>query len=65
LIIYEKIELVNENRRAELIADLESRIGYKVRGIEIERISFLRDTARIKVYYFEKEAIEKKEDKIV
>jgi hypothetical protein len=60
LITYEKIELVGENRRAELIADLESRIGYKIKCIEIERINFLRDTARIKVYYFERDRLEKK-----
>jgi hypothetical protein len=56
-IIYDKIELVAENRRAELIADLEKRIGYKIRKVEIERVSFLRDTARLKVYYFEKEIV--------
>ncbi len=59
-IIYDKIELIAENRRPELQADLEKRIGYKIRKIEIERISFLRDTARIKVFYFENELSETK-----
>lgn len=63
VVTYEKIELINENRRAELIADLESRIGYKIRSIEIERISFLRDTARIKIFYFENEPLSKKDTK--
>jgi hypothetical protein len=61
LIVYDKIELVRENKRAELIADLESRLGYRIRKIEIERISFLNDTARINVFYYEDESVKKPE----
>jgi hypothetical protein len=62
-VTYDKIELIKESRRAELIADLESRIGYKIRKVEIERVSFIRDTARIRIYYFENEpAIKEKKD---
>lgn len=59
-IVYDRIELIHEGRRAELIADLEARLGFKVRKVEIERISFLRDTAKIRVYYFEHEKLEAK-----
>jgi hypothetical protein len=52
-VIYEKIDLIKAGRRAELIQDLELRIGLKINRIEIGRIDFLRDTVRIKVYYFE------------
>jgi hypothetical protein len=56
-ITYDKIELIKEDKRAELTADLEKRLGYKIRKIEIERISFLKDTAKLKIYYFENEKI--------
>jgi len=36
-----------------LIQDLEERTGLKINRIEIGRINFLRDTVRIKVYYYE------------
>lgn len=38
-------------RREELIADLEKRIGLKVEGVEIGHVDFLKDAAFIKVYY--------------
>ena len=53
LIFYEKVELVKPNMRAELIADLEERTGLTIHRVEIERIDFLRDAARIYIYYFE------------
>jgi hypothetical protein len=39
--------------RAELIADLEERTGLTIHRVEIERIDYLRDSARIYIYYFE------------
>jgi hypothetical protein len=54
-ILYEKIDLIRPDRRAELIKDLEDRIGLKINRIEIGRINFLRDTVRIKIYYFEQD----------
>ena len=52
-VTYEKIELIKPENRAELIADLENRIGVKVNRISITKIDFLRDVAFIKVYYYE------------
>ncbi len=52
-VLYEKIDLIKGDRRAELLADLEYRTGLKINRIEIGRINFLRDTVRIKVFYFE------------
>ena len=52
-VLYEKIDLIKAGRREELIQDLEERTGLKINRIEIGRINFLRDTVRIKVYYFE------------
>ena len=51
LVLYDRIELIVPERRAELIADLEKRIGGKVDNVEIGHVDFLRDAAYIKVYY--------------
>lgn len=55
LIVYEKIDLIQKGRRAELIADLEKRTGIKVNRVEIGRIDFLRDTVLIKIYFYSDE----------
>jgi hypothetical protein len=52
-VLYEKIDLIKAGRREELIKDLEERTGLVINRIEIGRINFLRDTVRIKVYYYE------------
>ena len=49
---YEKIELIKPENRQLLVADLEERTGLKINRLEIGRIDFLRDTARIKIYYY-------------
>lgn len=46
---YDRLELIHPSRRAELIADLEERVGIKVVGVEVERADLLRDTARLRV----------------
>jgi hypothetical protein len=50
-IVYEKIELIRPGRRAELLADLESRTGLKIKRILVGKVDFLRDIANLKVYY--------------
>jgi O-succinylbenzoate synthase len=52
-IIYENIELIKPEKRDELMADLENRTGQKINRISIGRIDFLRDTALIKIYFYE------------
>lgn len=52
-IVYEKIELIVPEKRKELIADLEKRTGLKIHRVEIGRINFLQDTARIQIYYYD------------
>jgi hypothetical protein len=41
--------------RKELIADLEERTGLTIHRVDIERIDYLRDAARIYIYYYEKD----------
>jgi hypothetical protein len=53
-IIYEKIDLVKPEKYNEMIEDLQQRTGIqKINKVEIGRIDFLRDTCRLKIYYFE------------
>ena len=51
LVLYDRIELIVPEKRDELIADLEKRIGEKVEDVEIGHVDFLRDAAYIKVRY--------------
>jgi len=52
-ITYENIELINIARRAELIADIENRTGIKINRISVQKLDFLKDSAQIKIYFFE------------
>lgn len=54
---YEKIELVKPENRRLLFDDLKERTGLNIFKIEIGEIDFLRDTARIKIYYYENDII--------
>lgn len=49
---YENVELIKPQRREDLIRDLEERTGLKIHKVEIGRIDFLRDSARVYIYYF-------------
>lgn len=51
LVCYERIELIRPDRRKELIADLEQRLGHKVSRVDVGNVDFLRDVAFLKVYY--------------
>jgi hypothetical protein len=53
VIVYEKIDMIRPEKRAELKNDLETRTGLKINRIEVGRIDYLRDTARIIIYYYE------------
>lgn len=51
LVIYDRIDLIVPERRAELVADLEKRLGVSVKDVEIGQVDFLKDSAWIKVTY--------------
>jgi hypothetical protein len=48
---YEKIELIHPSRHDELLEDLKKRTGLDVYRFSIDRINFLRDTARVRIFY--------------
>ncbi len=51
LVLYDRIDLIVPEKRAELIADLEKRIGIKVSNVEVGHVDFLKDSAFLKIYY--------------
>ena len=51
IILYEKIENIKPERRAELLEDLKERTGLDIVDVEIGHIDFLRDVAYINVTY--------------
>lgn len=50
-VVYDRIELLQEGRREELMADIAQRIGEPVERIDIGDVNLLRETAVIKVSY--------------
>lgn len=52
---YEKIELIKPENRQRLIEDIEERTGLTINKLEVGNIDFLKDTARIRIYYYQPE----------
>ena len=52
-VVYEKIENIKPENRDALLADLKERTGLNIQSLEFRRMNFLRDTARIRIYYKE------------
>lgn len=50
-IIVEKIELIKPENHKQLLADLRERTGLNIKRFEIGNIDFLRDVARVRIYY--------------
>lgn len=50
-VIYENIENIHREKEDELIRDLENRTGIKIKRYQIDKIDFLRDVARITIFF--------------
>jgi hypothetical protein len=50
---YENIELIKPENYDKLIEDMRNRLGLNVHRVTVNKIDFLRDTAIVKVYYYE------------
>ena len=50
-VIYEIIENIRPENHDQLKADLEKRLGVEILSFEIKNINFLKDVAKITVYY--------------
>lgn len=57
MVQYERIELIQRGREAELLADLTERTGLTVTGTEVISIDLVRDTASLKVFYTSDEVV--------
>jgi hypothetical protein len=53
IIVYEKIDLIKPEKYELLKKDLEERTGLNINRIDVGRIDFLRDTAKLVIYYYE------------
>ncbi len=51
---YENIEMVKPDNHAKLMEDLRTRTGLDIHYIAIRNIDFVRDTATVRVFYFER-----------
>jgi hypothetical protein len=52
-IYYEKIELIHPSKYDEFLEDLRSRTGIDIHRAEVQKIDFLRDTAQVKIYFYD------------
>ena len=50
-VLYEQIELIKPDNHHLLLEDLRQRTGINVKRFEVENIDFMRDTARLIIYY--------------
>lgn len=53
VILYENINLIKAGKELELMEDIKIRTGVNLHRLTIQKIDFLRDTAQIKIYYYE------------
>ena len=51
IVLYDRIELITPDRRAELIEDLSKRLGLKIKSVEVGYVDFLKDAAYVKIHY--------------
>lgn len=50
-VLYEKIDLVKADKKAEMIEDLKERTGLNILDVDVLKIDFLRDAAEIRIFY--------------
>ena len=50
-LVYENIEFVKPQNFAKLKEDLETRMGRRIKKIEIRSLNYLNDSALLNVYY--------------
>lgn len=50
---YENIENIKPQNSEVLLADLKNRTGLDIHKVSIENIDFLKDTAELKIYYYQ------------
>ena len=56
IILYEKIENIRPQNRNRLLDDLHLRTGLDIQNVLIDKVDFLKDTARLRVFYVAEES---------
>ena len=56
LVLYDRVKLITPEKRDELIADLNERLGINITDVSIGSVDYMRDTAILRVYYTESKA---------
>lgn len=51
LVVYDRVDNIQPDKEAELIADLKQRLGLDIHHVQVGAVDYLRDTAMIRVYY--------------
>lgn len=54
MVRFEDINLIQPEKEEELIAKLRKRTGLEIHRVSIEEIDYLKDIAKINIYYYEK-----------
>ena len=54
-LIYDRVDLIRPGQREALHNDLRQRLGITVSRVEVGRIDLLRDTAQLRVFYYDDE----------
>ena len=50
---YDNIDMIKPENHPALLEDLKNRTGLNIHKISIGRVDYLRDTANVKIYYYE------------
>ncbi len=53
-IVYDNLEMIHPDKRAELIRQLEQKTGLTIHRITIDKVNLLTESATITIYFFEK-----------
>jgi hypothetical protein len=54
MVRYDDVKLIHPDKEEELINNLRERTGLEIHRVTIEEIDYLRDIAKINIYYYEK-----------
>jgi hypothetical protein len=54
-ITYERIDLITPENRTVMMDDLKKRTGLPIHRLEVRNINFLRDTAKVAIFYHAKD----------
>lgn len=65
LVKYDNIDLIQPEHRAELIADLEKRLGVKIYRVEVGAVDFLTDMTMLRIFYENKDHVCKTVDSML